>query len=317
MAKKASNRSLKPPPSSSPTKTKDPRQPARAGGGGDGVCRAEPGAAFGGAQPLALERAVQPDARRSSRWAAAPIAASCSTCRRPRPTCRRCWSASGCKRLIEQGKTTSLRGLYYMLKHTIEGTKEETFDEQDESDTIIEDVEVTLNALREELHLYAKNARRRWSGRSRSIDSGDEIDCTRMGSRRLQHSLDRRAGSRSSSRSATPSSSCTSKRTRSGGGSTKTSSGRSTTAFSRTAAASRRAACGGCCNRLHNELKLPVYCLLDNDPWGYYIYSVLKQGSINLAYEIEADGDPRRQATSACGATTTSAASCPTACRSS
>ena len=40
---------------------------------------------------------------------------------------------SGCKQLIEQGKTTSLRGLYYMLKHTIEGTKEETFDDQDES----------------------------------------------------------------------------------------------------------------------------------------------------------------------------------------
>ena len=36
---------------------------------------------------------------------------------------------------------------------------------------------------------------------------------------------------------------------------------------------------------MHNELKLPVYCLLDNDPWGYYIYSVIKQGSINLAYE--------------------------------
>ena len=38
-------------------------------------------------------------------------------------------------------------------------------------------------------------------------------------------------------------------------------------------------------HRLHNELELPVYCLLDNDPWGYYIYSVIKQGSINLAYE--------------------------------
>ena len=37
--------------------------------------------------------------------------------------------------------------------------------------------------------------------------------------------------------------------------------------------------------RLHHELKLPVYCLLDNDPLGYYIYSVIKQGSINLAYE--------------------------------
>ena len=39
--------------------------------------------------------------------------------------------------------------------------------------------------------------------------------------------------------------------------------------------------------RLHNELKLPIYCLLDNDPWGYYIYSVIKQGSINLAYESQ------------------------------
>lgn len=40
-------------------------------------------------------------------------------------------------------------------------------------------------------------------------------------------------------------------------------------------------------HRLHNELKLPVYCLLDNDPWGYYIYSVIKQGSMNLAFESQ------------------------------
>ena len=40
-------------------------------------------------------------------------------------------------------------------------------------------------------------------------------------------------------------------------------------------------------HRLHNELKLPVYCLLDNDPWGYYIYSVIMQGSINLAYDSQ------------------------------
>lgn len=40
-------------------------------------------------------------------------------------------------------------------------------------------------------------------------------------------------------------------------------------------------------NRLHNELKLPIYCVLDNDPWGYYIYSVIKQGSINLAFESQ------------------------------
>ena len=39
--------------------------------------------------------------------------------------------------------------------------------------------------------------------------------------------------------------------------------------------------------RLHEEYKLPVYVLVDNDPWGYYIYSVVKQGSINLAFESQ------------------------------
>jgi DNA topoisomerase-6 subunit A len=39
--------------------------------------------------------------------------------------------------------------------------------------------------------------------------------------------------------------------------------------------------------RLHDDYKLPVYVLVDNDPWGYYIYSVVKQGSINLAFESQ------------------------------
>ena len=39
--------------------------------------------------------------------------------------------------------------------------------------------------------------------------------------------------------------------------------------------------------RLNEELGLPVYCLLDCDPWGHYIYSVIKQGSISLAFESE------------------------------
>jgi DNA topoisomerase VI subunit A len=29
--------------------------------------------------------------------------------------------SSGCKQLIDEDKTTSIRGLYYLLKHTIEG----------------------------------------------------------------------------------------------------------------------------------------------------------------------------------------------------
>src|SRR5436190_16400394 len=88
---------------------------------------------------------------------------------------------SGAKQLIEQGKTTSIRGLFYLLKHTIEGTREETFDTQDECDPIIEDVEVSLDAMREELHLYAKNAGA-MVGPITLVDSGDEIDCSRMGS---------------------------------------------------------------------------------------------------------------------------------------
>ena len=89
--------------------------------------------------------------------------------------------ASGCKRLIDEGKTTSLRGLFYMLKHTIEGTKENTFDEQNECDSIIEDSEVLLDSLREELHLYAEN-RGAMVGSITFTDKGDEINCARMGS---------------------------------------------------------------------------------------------------------------------------------------
>ena len=63
--------------------------------------------------------------------------------------------SDACKELIDAGKTTSIRDLYYITKHTIGDTKQNTFEEQDESDPIIEDLEVTLDALREELHLFA------------------------------------------------------------------------------------------------------------------------------------------------------------------
>ncbi len=191
--------------------------------------------------------------------------------------------ASGATRLIQEGKTTSLRGLYYMLKHTIEGTREETFDAQEDSDTIIEDVEVALNAMREELHLYAKN-NGAMVGPLVLNDSGDEIDCARMGT-----------GGYSIPSIVEPEivqfKKCTAKfvlhvekdtvwrrfnedkfwrqhnciLTHGGG---------------QPPRGVRRLL-----HRLNRELELPVYCLLDNDPWGYYIYSVIKQGSINLAYE--------------------------------
>src|SRR4029079_4763809 len=63
--------------------------------------------------------------------------------------------ASKIKGLIDEGKTSSLRSVFYRAKHTVAGTKENTFDTQDESDPILEDLEVSLGVLREELHIFA------------------------------------------------------------------------------------------------------------------------------------------------------------------
>ena len=88
--------------------------------------------------------------------------------------------SKGCKDLIEAEKTLSLRGMYYMSLHTIEGTNEKTFNEQTESDGILEDLEVTIDGLREELHVFAKK-RGTMVGNITVIDNGDEINCRRMG----------------------------------------------------------------------------------------------------------------------------------------
>ena len=83
--------------------------------------------------------------------------------------------------LLSSGKTTSIRDLYYMMKHTVEGASENTFEEQDESDPIIEDLEVSVDSLREELHLFASN-KGAMVGDMTIVDSGDTIDLRRMGS---------------------------------------------------------------------------------------------------------------------------------------
>ena len=191
--------------------------------------------------------------------------------------------ASGCKQLIDQQKTTSIRGMFYLLKHTIEGTSEETFDTQDECDPVIEDIEVSLDSMREELHLYAKNAGA-MVGPITLVDSGDTIDCARMGSggysipsiveqdivqfkkntaKFILHVEKDTVWRRFNEDKFWKKHNCILTH---GGG--------------QPPRGVRRML-----HRLHHELELPVYCLLDNDPWGYYIYSVIKQGSINLAYE--------------------------------
>jgi len=193
--------------------------------------------------------------------------------------------ASGATQLIEQGKTTSIRGMYYLLKHTIDGAKEETFADQSECDPIIEDLEVLLSTLREELHLYAQK-RGDMVGDILLVDNGDEIDCSRMGSggygipsivepeviqfkkssaKFILHVEKDTVWQRFNEDKFWRKHDCI-----------------LTHGAGQPPRGVRRML-----YRLYNELKLPVYCLLDNDPWGYYIYSVIKQGSINLAYESQ------------------------------
>ena len=197
-----------------------------------------------------------------------------------------CLHGNSIKELIDAQKTLSLRGMFYKGLHTIQGTKgEKTFGVQDESDAILEDLEVSLGALREELHVYAKK-RGTMVGNITLIDSGDEIDCRRMGSGGyavpsitepdviqfkkceadfVLHVEKDTVWGRFNEDRFWEKHNCI-----------------LTEGSGQPPRGVRRLL-----RRLNEELKLPIICLLDCDPWGHYIFSVIKQGSISLAFESE------------------------------
>ncbi len=189
------------------------------------------------------------------------------------------------RELIEADKTLSLRGMFYKGLHTVLGTKEKTFDAQEDSDGILEDLEVALGSLREELHIYAKK-RGTMVGNITIVDNGDEIDCRRMGTggyaipgivepdviqfkkcdaKFVLHVEKDTVWGRFNEDRFWEKHNCI----------LTEGSGQPTRGVRRLL------------RRLNEELGLPVYCLLDCDPWGHYIYSVIKQGSISLAFESE------------------------------
>jgi DNA topoisomerase-6 subunit A len=191
--------------------------------------------------------------------------------------------ASTIKDLIAAEKTSSLRGVFYKAKHTVAGTRENTFDTQDESDPILEDLEVALGALREELHVFAEN-RGSMVGNITIIDKGDEIDCRRMGSggyalpsivepdviqfkkceaKFVLHVEKGTVWNRFNEDRFWEKNNC----------------------ILTHGAGQPPRGCRRLLQRLNQELGLPIICVLDNDPWGHYIYSVIKQGSISLAFE--------------------------------
>jgi DNA topoisomerase-6 subunit A len=198
---------------------------------------------------------------------------------------------------LSNGEYPTIRDLYYRGKHTIRFRKlpskaiaeENTWDEQSESDSVIRDIEVYTNVLREEMLILSKE-KGKVVGEMRIRSGDDVIDLSKMGhgaysiepTPDLIEFLDvnadfvlviekdavfqqlHRIGFWRKHRAILI-----------------TSAGqpdRATRRFVR---------------RLNEELGLPVYVLSDSDPYGYYIYSVFKTGSITLSYESERLATPK------------------------
>ncbi|MDD5148706.1 MAG: DNA topoisomerase IV subunit A [Candidatus ainarchaeum sp.] len=193
--------------------------------------------------------------------------------------------ANEIRKIIQAEATTSIRDLYYALKHTIADTNENTFEEQGESDPLIEDIEASLDLLREELHLAASSKGVN-VGDMKIKDGKDTIDLTRMGSggwgipsnvepERIEIKdlsadyvlfIEKDAvWKRFNEDAFWKKNKCI-----------------IITGRGQPSRAERRFV-----QRLNSEFDLPVYALMDADPWGMYIYSVIKQGSISLSYSEE------------------------------
>ena len=185
------------------------------------------------------------------------------------------------KDLLSKNLHTSLRDMYYALKRTIPGTKENTFEDQHtESDPIVVDLETALDVLREELHLNA-DVRGRVVGNVVIEDRGDTVDWSKLGSggwsipsnvedikfkevdAKYILLIEKNAAfERLHEDKFWKHENCI-----------------LITSQGQAARGVRRLA-----NRLSIEHNVPLYVFTDCDAYGWYIYSVIKWGSMNLAH---------------------------------
>ena len=189
---------------------------------------------------------------------------------------------------LEHNKTASIREIYYELKHTVADTKENTFEGQDESDPIIVDLEHSVDTIREKLNLHAnpkgtlygditlldrmhhndkfnaaKLGRGGWSIMSRV--EPEEIEIVDSNAEYLLVCETEAIFERLIEEGYPKANKCILIGT---GG--------------QAARGARRLI-----HRVHNELDLPTIVFTDGDPYGWYIYSVIKQGSMALAAHSE------------------------------
>jgi len=196
--------------------------------------------------------------------------------------------AAFCKGLLDESIHTSLRDMYYNLKRTLKNSEENTFNEQSESDPIVVDLEVSLDILREQLHLSA-DVRGRVVGDVTIVDRGDEVNWSKLGSGgwAIPSNVEDVKLKRVNAKFILVI--------------------EKNAAFERlhedkfwqkhncvliTTQGQAARGCRRMIQRLSDEYKLPVYVFCDSDPYGWYIYSVIKFGSMSLAHVSDMLGTP-------------------------
>ena len=188
--------------------------------------------------------------------------------------------ASICKNLLDVQKHASLRDVFYMAKRTIPHTNINVVDDQKESDKAIEDLEIITDFSREQLHVNA-NKMGSVAGKVIVEDSGDTIDWSKLGSggwsipSNVENIKFKKVDAKYvlyMEKAAVWERLHEDRFWEKQGCLIMSSQGQTTRGIRRLL------------QRLSNEHKLPIYVLADNDPWGWYIYSVIKYGSISLAH---------------------------------
>ncbi len=188
--------------------------------------------------------------------------------------------ARAAEEYIKNNRTVSKRELYYNLKHKLPGTNKNTWDDDNESSAVIDDLEATLGIVRQQMNVSAKS-RGSIYGDITLKQAGDEFSCKKLGKggwaipgnvedveivdydaelilfieTEAMHSRLVEEGSYDDLDALLV-----------------TGQGMAPRGVKRFL------------KRLQDETDLPVVAFTDGDPYGFYIYSVLKHGSMQLAH---------------------------------
>ncbi|MGC8568136.1 MAG: DNA topoisomerase IV subunit A [Candidatus Micrarchaeia archaeon] len=193
--------------------------------------------------------------------------------------------AAKCHKFVTEGLHTSIRGLFYQLKYSLgDDVEENIFDEQSESNPLIEDLEVALNLKREDFNLTA-NRKGILAGDMKVIDKygGDnlEIDTSKMGRSGWSIPSDVDNGIEFVDIKADYVLVVEKDAVWQRLNEDKFWRKENAILISPQGQASR-----GTRRLLHklSDMGLPIYVFNDCDAWGWYIYWTIKTGSMNLAY---------------------------------